>query len=300
MILVVGGTGRLGRQLVSELAGAGARVRTFSRGASQPIPAVTHDGVEHLRGDLASRADCERAVEGVEQVIFAASGFGLRRGGTPRGVDRDGALRLTAAAAEAGVGHLVMMSMAGAGPDAPIEFLRMKHAAEEAVKSSGMAWTVVRMGANLEQQLVVLGDTLESKGTVMVFGSGAAPVTFTSTPDAAALVRRSLVDPALRDRTIEWGSETHTPNELAAALIAQAGSGRVKRVPRGALKVMRAVARPVSPFMARMADAALWMDSGGAAFDPAPGRAEFAGIPTVGLKEVLASPSSQRLGFTHG
>jgi uncharacterized protein YbjT (DUF2867 family) len=292
MILVVGGTGRLGRQLVSELAGAGARVRTFSRGASQPIPTMAHDGVEHLRGDLASPADCERAVEGVEQAIFAASGFGLRRGGTPRSVDHDGALRLTAAAAEAGVGHLIMMSMAGAGPDAPIEFLRMKHAAEAAVKSSGTAWTVVRMGANLEQQLVVLGAPLKSKGTVVVFGSGAAPVTFTSTPDAAALVRRSLVDPALRDRTIEWGSGTHTFNELAAALIAQAGSGRVTRVPRGALKVMRVLALPVSPFMARMADAALWMDSGGAAFDPAPGRAEFADIPTVGLKEVLASTSS--------
>ncbi|MGT2462040.1 NAD(P)H-binding protein [Sinomonas atrocyanea] len=289
MILVAGGTGRLGRQLVSDLAGAGLRVRTFSRGASQPIPDVAHDGVEHLRGDLASRANCEGAVEGVEQAVFAASGFGLRHGGTPRSVDRDGALRLIAAAAEAGVGHLVMMSMAGAAPDAPIEILRMKHAAEEALKTSGMAWTVVRMGANLEQQLTVLGGTLSSKGTVAVFGSGTAPVTFTSTPDAAALVRRSLADPALRNRTIEWGSGTYTFNELAEALIARAGRGRVKRVPRGALKVMGAVARPVSPFMARMAQAALWMDSGGAAFDPAPARAEFADLPVLGLKEVLAN-----------
>lgn len=288
MILVAGGTGRLGRQLVSDLAGAGLRVRTLSRGASQPIPAEAHDGVEHLRGDLASRADCERAVEGAQQVVFAASGFGLRRGGTPGSVDRDGALRLVAAAAEAGVRHVVMVSMVGAAPDAPIQILRMKHAAEEALKSSGMAWTVVRLGANLEQQLLVLGAPLETKGTVMVFGSGAAPVTFTSTPDAAALVRRSLADPALRGRAIEWASGTHTFNELAAALIAHAGQGRVKRVPRAALEVMAAVARPLSPFMARMAQAALWMDSGGAAFDPAPVRAEFPDLPTIGLEEVLA------------
>ncbi|MDQ4501352.1 NAD(P)H-binding protein [Sinomonas sp. ASV322] len=296
MILVAGGTGRLGRRLVADLADAGEAVRTFSRGISQPIPEEAHDGVERVRGDLASGTDCERAVDGVRKVVFAASGFGLARGGDPRSVDRDGALRLTAAAAQAGVEHIVMMSMVGAAPDAPLEFLRMKHAAEEAVKTSGVAWTVIRLGASLEQQLDVLGGALASKGIVPVFGSGRADVTFTSTADAAGIVRRALADPALRNRSIEWGSETHTFNGLAAALVARAGRGHVRRIPIAALRAMGAVARPFSPFMARMAEAALWMDSGGAAFDVGPTRAEFPDLPITGLAEVLRAMDPQTAG----
>jgi uncharacterized protein YbjT (DUF2867 family) len=57
MILVVGGTGRLGRALVPLLVAAGHQVRVMARGASQPFPGTADDGVEYLRGDLASDAD---------------------------------------------------------------------------------------------------------------------------------------------------------------------------------------------------------------------------------------------------
>jgi uncharacterized protein YbjT (DUF2867 family) len=311
MILVVGGTGRLGRELVAQLLRRGERVRVMARGASQPFPATqpfpapspapsptvradgaaeggTHDGVEYLRGDLASDPDCRRAVAGCAQVVFAASGFGIPRGADERSVDRDGAVRLVRAAAQAGVGHLVMMSMHGAAHDAPIEFLRCKAAAEEATRSSGLAWTIVRIGAILEQRLDIMGAGLASKGRVPVFGSGEAPLTFTSARDAAAVVVRALTDPTLRNRLIEWGSGTHTANEVAGALIARAGRGSVQRVPAPVLRVMSVAARPFSPFLARMAGAGVWEDSGGEAFDPAPSRAEFPDLPVRGLHEALA------------
>ena len=130
VILIVGSTGRLGVRVVSDLAGAGQPLRIMARGNSQPLPDTKPNGVEVVRGDLSSRSDCMLAVEGCRQVVFAASGFGLRRGGTPRSVDRDGALRILEAAKRGGVEHLVMMSMHGAAADAPLEFLRMKFAAE--------------------------------------------------------------------------------------------------------------------------------------------------------------------------
>lgn len=292
MILVVGGTGRLGRELVPALVREGEHVRVMARGASQPFPAdAAHDGVEYLRGDLASDADCRRAVVGRTQVVFAASGFGIPKGVDHRSVDRDGAIRLVHAAAEAGVEHIVMMSMHGAAPDAPIEYLRCKSAAEEAVRTSGMAWTVVRMGAILEQRLAIMGGGLASKGKVPIFGSGTAPVTYTSARDAAAVVVRALTDPALRNRIIEWGSGTWTSQEVAEALIARAGHGRVQKTPTGALRVMSVAARPFSPFLARIAGAGVWEDSGAESFDPAPARAEFPDIPITGLREAVASLS---------
>jgi uncharacterized protein YbjT (DUF2867 family) len=305
MILVVGGTGRLGRELVAQLLRRGERVRVMARGASQPFPAptpaspadsATGDGAEYVRGDLASDSDCRRAVEGCGQVVFAASGFGIPKGADERSVDRDGAIRLVRAAAQAGVDHLVMMSMHGAAPDAPIEYLRCKAAAEEAARASGMAWTIVRIGALLEQRLEIMGAGLASKGKVPVFGSGEAPVTFTSAHDAAAVVVRALTDPALRNRMIEWGSETHTANEVAGAMIAKAGRGSVQRVPTPVLRVMAVAAKPFSPFLARVAGAGVWEDSGDESFDPAPGRAEFPDLPLTGLEKALADmmPAEQR------
>ncbi|MDQ4501359.1 NAD(P)H-binding protein [Sinomonas sp. ASV322] len=294
MILVVGGTGRLGSRLVAGLGYDGKHVRIMARGANHPFPGKAGHGVELLRGSLASRADCEHAVEGCRQVVFAASGFGLKRGGTPRSVDRGGARRLVDAAAAAGVEHIVMMSMHGAAPDAPLEILRAKHAAEESVKASGLAWTAIRMGLNLDQFLASMSEPLETKGRVLVFGSGRAPVTFTSTADASSAVRRALADPALRGKTIEWGSETHTLGTLADAILANAGHGSILQIPVVALRVMAAVSRPFSPFTARMAAAALWMESGSAAFDPAPKRAEFPDIPVAGLRQSLPPLAGSR------
>lgn len=150
-----------------------------------------------------------------------------------------------------------------------------------------MQWTVVRMGANLEQFLASMSQTLQPKAKVLVFGSGRAPVTFTSTTDASAVVARALSDPVLRGRTIEWGSETHSFNMLADAILANTGGGGIQRIPVGALRVMAVAARPVAPFMARMAAAALWMESGAAAFDPDPERAAFPELPVTGLRESL-------------
>jgi uncharacterized protein YbjT (DUF2867 family) len=286
MILVVGGTGRLGRAVDSLLVAAGHQVRIMARGKSQPFPQKMADGVELLHGDLASAADCRKAVAGCTEVVFAASGFGIKDS-SPREVDRDGAIRLVRAAAAAGVRHVVMMSMHGAAPDGPIDYLRCKAAAEDAVRSSGMDWTIVRIGALLEQRLEIMGTPLEAKGKVPVFGTGSAPVTYTSVQDAAAVVVRALRDPVLRNRVIEWGSQTLTANEVAEALFARAGHGSVQRVPAAAVRLLSLAARPFSPFLARVAGAGVWEESGAASFEFGPVRAEFPDIPVTGLQQVL-------------
>ena len=53
------------------------------------------------------------------------------------------------------------------------------------------------------------------------------------------------------------------------------------------LRVIAVAAKPFSPFLARMAGAGAWMDTGAMHFDIAPTRAEFAEIPLHGLKESL-------------
>lgn len=291
MILVVGGTGRLGSTVVPMLVSAGHRVRVLARGVSQPLP--VGDDVEIVVGDLGSEADCRKAVAGCAHVVFAASGFGIK-GEDPRIVDRDGAIRLVQAAGAAGVEHLVMMSMHGASPDGPIEYLRCKAAAENALRGSGVGWTVIRIGAILEQRLAVVTAPFDGRGAVLVFGSGTVPVTFTSARDAAALIVRAFSDGALGNRIIEWGTETHTGNELAGAALARLGHGSVRRIPRTAQRILSVAARPFSPFLARLAEASVWEESGAAAFEFDAARDEFPDIPVTGLAAVLDDDQSWR------
>jgi len=74
-VLITGGTGFLGRNLVAALKEVGAKVRTLSR-SSPPDPsevAELFSGVRHFRGDLRERDVVDAAVEGA-QVVFNLAG----------------------------------------------------------------------------------------------------------------------------------------------------------------------------------------------------------------------------------
>src|SRR2546425_5961198 len=74
-VLVTGGTGFLGLNLVGALRAVGADVRTLSRSANSPSPSGGGQGggVQHFQGDLRDRAVVEKAVEG-SSVIFNLAG----------------------------------------------------------------------------------------------------------------------------------------------------------------------------------------------------------------------------------
>ncbi|RIQ37412.1 SDR family oxidoreductase [Jiangella rhizosphaerae] len=131
-LLVTGGTGTLGRLIVPRLVEAGRTVRVLSRTPREPA-----DGVEYVAADLRSD-DAERAVraavDGVGTVLHLAGG--------PKG-DDEATARLARAAADAGVRHLVHISVIGADR-VPLAWFRMKLAAEQAVTGSGVPWTVLR------------------------------------------------------------------------------------------------------------------------------------------------------------
>ena len=59
-------------------------------------------------------------------------------------VDAGGTENLVAAAARAGVKRVVYLSGAGAAPDADRHWFRAKWRAEEAVRGSGLTWTIIR------------------------------------------------------------------------------------------------------------------------------------------------------------
>ena len=80
LVLVTGGTGYVGSHSIAALAGAGHRVRVLAR-SPEKIPAALGplgvDGVETATGDVTDPVAVERALEGCDAVVHAASVFSL-------------------------------------------------------------------------------------------------------------------------------------------------------------------------------------------------------------------------------
>src|SRR6266508_4896572 len=137
-ILVTGGTGTLGRLVVVRLLNAGCKVRVLSRRSRE-----AGEGIEFVRGDLATGEGIEAAVEGAEIIVHCA--------GSSTG-DEDSGLNLVRAASRAVARHLLYISVVGAeripvvsGVDrAMFGYFASKLAAERVVAECGLPWTTLR------------------------------------------------------------------------------------------------------------------------------------------------------------
>jgi NADH dehydrogenase len=254
VILVAGGTGRLGTVVVRRLLDEGRAVRVLTR---DPARAVHLSAVDVAVGDVRDTGTLPGAMEGVTTVVSLVQGFAGPGRVTPESVDRDGNAHLVDAAAPTGA-HVVLMSVLGAAPDHPMELFRMKAAAESRLRGSGLPWTIVRAGAFLELYRELLQRTSGRSGRPLVFGRGDNPIVFAAVDDVAEAVHRAVVDPAVRGTVLEVPGPTCTMNELASTLGSPGRPTRPRHVPRAVLRVL-AAAGPTTP--ARMARAALVMDS---------------------------------------
>jgi len=137
-ILVTGGTGRLGRHVVSVLRDAGRDVRVLSRHSRPPA-----DGIEYVTSDLLKDEGIEPAVDGIGIIVHCA--------GAGKG-DDEGTRNLVRAASRAGAQHLVYISVVGADRVPVISrldrmmfgYFEMKRATERIVADSGIPWTTLR------------------------------------------------------------------------------------------------------------------------------------------------------------
>jgi uncharacterized protein YbjT (DUF2867 family) len=137
-ILVTGGTGTLGQQVVSRLREAGRDVRVLSRRSR-----TSQDGLVFVTGDLATGVGLPAAVAGVGTIVHCASN---RKG------DAEATRNLVRAAAQekqekqgmqGNLPHLVYISIVGVDRF-PRGYFKAKLAAEGVITDSGLPWTTLR------------------------------------------------------------------------------------------------------------------------------------------------------------
>ena len=143
-IALTGATGFVGRHVLPQLLSRGHRVRVLARDPGK-LPG-SDSNVEAVRGDLFDDKALAQLVQGCDTVVHLV-GIIMEKPGEGQTFERvhtEGTRRLLAAAKHAGVGRWVQMSALGARPDAVSRYHQTKWAAEEAVRASGLEWTVFR------------------------------------------------------------------------------------------------------------------------------------------------------------
>jgi uncharacterized protein YbjT (DUF2867 family) len=288
MVLIAGGTGRLGTSVVELLTKREMQVRVLTRDRAR-AKHLDSDLVEIVEGDVRNPGSLEPAVAGVSTVISAIHGFDDRTS-SPEATDRDGNRNLINAAKAAGVGHVVLVSGVKSSPDHPMSLGRAKYAAEQFLKESGLVWTIVRGTAFMEFWANLVGQPLIDTGRTQVFGRGNNPINFVSVADVAKAVEMAVVDPSLRGVDMEVGGpENLTMNQVVEIFERVSGkTGKVSHVPLAMMRMMSVVMRPIIPALARQVQAGVVMDTNGImAWEPSENRKLYPWLPQTPLIEVL-------------
>lgn len=183
MILITGATGQSGVAIVKALSAKGKPFKVLVRNPAKAA-SVRLSGAELITGDLADRASLAAALKGVDVLL-------LNSGPTPDLAElQTGVIR---AAKEAGVQRIVKFSAAGASPAARARFGRLHGQVEEALKQSGLAWTILRPTFFMEN-LLSMKQMIDAGTIYQPTGNGKAP--FVAVDDIGAAAAGALTSAA--------------------------------------------------------------------------------------------------------
>ena len=164
MILVIGATGKIGKDVVKGLNANGEQVRAMVRDLEK-AKAAQEPGVEYVTGELEKPETVMAALQSSEKAFLLSPE-------SEQMPELHG--KFAAAAKDAGVRHLVRLSILPANPDAPIPLAKWHGEADRAVMDSGVPYTVLRPSYFMQNSLGG-GATVASDGAIYsAMGDGKA------------------------------------------------------------------------------------------------------------------------------
>ncbi|HEV7809277.1 MAG TPA: NAD(P)H-binding protein [Candidatus Limnocylindrales bacterium] len=233
-VAVAGGTGFVGAAIATELVRRGHRVVVLSH-RGEPARGGLPDSVEIRSADVRTGHGLGEALAGVDAVAIALAFRNSpieapRRHQTFMEVDAGGTEHVVQAAVRAGVRRVVYLSGAGAAPDAARHWFRAKWRAEDAVRSSGMTWTIIRPTWIFGPRDVSLNRFIgfaRRLGMVPMTNTGSQLLAPVFVDDAAVLAADALTADAAANQVFELGGpETLSMRRIIVTALRVAGLRR--------------------------------------------------------------------------
>jgi uncharacterized protein YbjT (DUF2867 family) len=208
MIFIIGGTGKIGQELLKQLAVKNVKAKVLVRSA-QKAESVKSLGHEPVEGDFTKPATFENALKGVEKLFLLTTSANQDRWAADE-------IAIVEAAKKAGVKTIVQLSVSGASLDSPIN-LAQQHAKVEAfVKSSGLSYTILQPTGFMQNFLGQAGSIKQGA----IYGNykeGKMP--FVDARDIAAVAVAALTESGHEGKTYPiTGGEALSYSQVASKL----------------------------------------------------------------------------------
>jgi NADH dehydrogenase len=254
-VFVTGATGFVGHALLQRLCAAGHVVRCLvRRGSEADLRGL--GAIARIEGDVLARHGLEEGMAGCDAVIHLVGIIREQRAAnvTFERVHVDGTRNVLEAAKAAGVQRYVHMSALGTRRSAASRYHRTKWAAEEAVRASGLAWTIFRPSiiyGRGDGFVTMLASMVRRMPAVPVIGSGRQRLQPIAVEQVAAGFAGALDLPATIEQTYAVGGpEAVTMVELLDLTGRALGRRRVRKVhvPLGVITPLARLLHPLPGF----------------------------------------------------
>ena len=236
-ILIIGGTGTLGRQITKEALDAGHNVRClvrdFRRGSF-----LKDWGAELSYGDLSIPSTIPTALKGVK-VIIDASTIRSTSSYTSEAVDGKGKLALIEAAKLSGVKQIISFSILNADKNLSVPLLDLKNKIEKAVAASGLKYTIFQCSGFFQGIISQYALPILDSETIWL-RRDAASVAYVDTQDAAKVVIKNLTNEEYRNRSVSLiGEKFWSSDEIVELCERLSGkSAKISYIPTFAFSIL--------------------------------------------------------------
>lgn len=239
MILVTGADGFVGSTIIERLVKIGdkpsALVRNLDRARTRlSLEAV--NGTQLVQGDTTQPDTLPDALAGIETVIHTAFITANRK--QQPGVDYyqtnvTGTRNLVAAAKNAGVQRIVVMGGLGTKPDTPGSYMQGRYEADQSVKESGLAWSILGPSVQFGSHSAFfdgLADLIRRAPVVPMIGDGKVKFQPIWVEDSTTCILKMAREPQRYDgRVIEIGGpEIYTYAQILDLLMDTLGIHKIK------------------------------------------------------------------------
>jgi uncharacterized protein YbjT (DUF2867 family) len=241
-ILVVGGTGTLGRQIVRHGIEQEHSVRCLVRNNAK-ASFLKEWGAELVKGDLCDPSTLKSALEGIDVVIDAATAR-ANDSKSIKQIDWEGKVNLIQAAAEAGIKRYVFFSILNAEQFDNVPLMNIKYCTEKFLEESGLDYTILKLAGFMQGLIGQYGIPILDNQAVWISGEN-TPIAYMNTQDVAKFAIKAIEIPETANHSYPVvGNRAWTANQIIELCEKLSGKkAKIARISLGLLRFLRGFTR---------------------------------------------------------